>query len=107
MASNVADSCEVWNCLIKNLDLVVGHHGDIEHLRLFLGKGRKMRKNVLYWMTDATPHESLPLAETTMRQYFRLVTSDVSGWFSKHSTENPLGIKPDCEIIELDKFATA
>jgi hypothetical protein len=34
-------------------------------------------------MSDATPHESVPLKEDTHRQYFRLVTSSVFVWYSK------------------------
>ena len=58
---------------------------------------------------ERTPHESLPLPKGTYRQYFRLVTSDVNVWYSKHSTPNPLGIKPGkmVKIVDGDKFAMA
>lgn len=105
MASNVSNSCRVWDVRIKDLEHVAGRHGDIEHLRTFIGRGEDMPADVIYWITDCTPHESLPLKKTQMRQFFRLVTNQVSGWFAKHSTRNPLGIEPDCEIIEFDKFA--
>ena len=49
-------------------------------------------------MSDVTPHESVPFAEAAHRQYFRVVTSSVSVWYSKHSTANPLGITPDLSI---------
>lgn len=32
-----------------------------------------MKKNKLYWITDRTPHESLPMESQTYRQFFRLV----------------------------------
>eukprot|EP00040_Diaphanoeca_grandis_P029693 m.174360 g.174360 ORF g.174360 m.174360 type:complete len:89 (-) comp31765_c2_seq4:112-378(-) len=54
-------------------------------------------------------HESLPLETSQHRQFFRLVTSDVSVWYSQHSDENPLGIKADPKTtITLDnnKFQT-
>ena len=40
------------------------------------------------------------------RQYFRLVTSEVSVWYEEHSTPNPLGIKPpdSVKIIKGNKF---
>ena len=60
--------------------------------------------NRLYWLTDRTPHESLPLEKTQRRQFFRLVSSEVSVWYSKHSTPNPLGVKADCKIVNRDKF---
>ena len=109
MASNVANSCKVWNCEILkpeglNSPDVVGEHGDIEHLRTLLpSKCETMDANIVYWMTDRTPHESLPLSEGTLRQYFRLVTSQVSGWFEDHSTKNPLGVVPDPEITKIIK----
>lgn len=109
MASTLSDSCRVWNARIAKPCDVVGHLGDIEHLRGFLDAGSTMKKNELFWITDATPHESLPLKENQYRQYFRFVTSDVTVWYEKHSTTNRLGIKPDprmTQIISEDKFVT-
>ncbi|XP_028391929.1 uncharacterized protein LOC114516601 [Dendronephthya gigantea] len=107
MASNVENSCKVWNCEIlkpegRNSPDVVGEHGDIEHLRSLLPEEcETMDANTVYWMTDRTPHESLPLSEGTYRQYFRLITSQVSGWFEDHSTKNPLGVVPDPKITKI------
>ncbi|CAK4744617.1 unnamed protein product, partial [Aphanomyces euteiches] len=56
------------------------------------------------WITDRTPHESLPLKKTQYRQFFRLVTSQVSHWYADHSTPNPLGILPTTKIIYGNKF---
>merc|ERR1712139_709132 len=61
----------------------------------------------MYWLTDRTPHETLPVKEDTYRQFFRVVTSSLSAWFPEHSTANRLGIKPDeniTKIIEGNKF---
>ena len=55
-----------------------------------------------------TPHESLPLKEATFRQFFRIVTSNVSLWYKDHSTPNPLGVEPDPEVTRTvvgDKFS--
>ena len=54
-----------------------------------------------------TPHESLVLPERAYRQFFRLVTSQVSLWYKDHSTPNPLGVEPDPAItrtVRGDKF---
>ena len=67
-----------------------------------------MAPGQLYWLTDRTPHESLPLGKGTYRQFFRIVTSDVSLWYKDHSTANPLGVKPDPTITKIvvgDKFS--
>ena len=102
MASNVANSCKVWDCQIVD-DTCIGHLGDIEHLRSLLPESEIMEPNCLYWLTDRTPHESLMLEEKTHRQFFRLVTSQVSLWFEEHSTKNPLGVAPDPNITKIVK----
>lgn len=100
MASNASDSCKLYNCEIMNDDLI-GELGDIEHLREFLPQGEVLEKNNLYWFTDRTPHEALPLQEGMYRQFFRLVTSQVSLWYVDHSTKNPLGIVPNPDITKI------
>ncbi len=88
-------------------DCLIGELGDIEHLREYLPEGEVLEKNCLYWFTDRTPHESLPLKESTERQFFRLVTKEVSIWYEDHSTKNPCGIVPDPEktkIVKGSKF---
>ena len=148
MASNVDDSCHVYDTLVP--PELVGRGGDISHLRdtfhrhlpaapqpryrrerehcacpppgskgapvgdahVTAGHGGKVRvggpismqENELYWITDRTPHESMPLAEGTHRQYFRLVAGKVDVWFAAHSTPNPLGTLPDAPIFTADKF---
>ena len=102
MASNVANSCRIWDCQIMD-DNCIGHLGDIEHLRSLLPESEVMKPNCLYWLTDRTPHESLPLKKRTYRQFFRLVTSEVSLWFEEHSTKNPLGVVPDPKITKIVK----
>merc|ERR1712137_1218490 len=101
MARTVARSCALYNALIKDPGLVVGRHGDLEHVRSLLGPPEFIEENVLYWMTDRTPHESLPLSEETYRQFFRLVTSQLSVWFPEHSTANRLGTMPDSRITKI------
>jgi len=48
------------------------------------------------------------LKKGAFRQFFRLVTSQVSLWYADHSTPNPLGVKPDPAITRIvvgDKFS--
>jgi len=100
MASSVTESCKVWNCSVE--PEAVEHLGDIEHLRSLLpGEGEVLKPDQLYWITDRTPHESLPLKEGTFRQFFRIVTSDVSLWYKEHSTANPMGVEPDPSITKI------
>jgi len=107
IASSVSSSCRAWNCAVKQE--VVGRLGDIEHMRgaLLQYPGLELEAGKMYWITDRTPHESLALPEGTFRQFFRLVTSQVSFWYKDHSTENPRGVKPDTTITKVvvgDKF---
>ncbi|CAB3991347.1 Hypothetical predicted protein [Paramuricea clavata] len=108
MASNVENSCRVWNCEILRPEVdsldVVGKHGDIEHLREFLpADSETMTAGRVYWITDRTPHESLPLKKGIYRQFFRLVTSLVTAWFEDHSTKNPNGVVPDPKLTKIVK----
>ena len=109
LASSVAASCRVWNCGVA--PEAVGSLGDIEHLRWALpGPGQLLRPGQLYWVTDRTPHESLPLQEAATRQFFRVVTAEVSLWYRDHSTASPLGVLPDpalTRIVAGDKFSEA
>lgn len=133
MASNTADSTSVYDALICIEPLPVHHnapgvgdgdfgglgltqkgtvcpvnaHGDIEHLRETLaGRETHLLPDAIYWMTDRTPHESLPLQAGTLRQYFRLVTSKVSLWYAEHSTANPKVPLPEgITLIEGNKFS--
>jgi len=106
LSSSLQSSCRAWNCS-------VGHPAigrlDIEHMREALpGPGEELEAGQLYWLTDRTPHESLPLSKGGYRQFFRLVTSKVSFWNRDHSTPNPLGVRPDPTItltVVGDKFS--
>lgn len=106
VASNVSNSTMVWDLQVK--PGVIGHLGDLEHLRDMLGEGRKLDANELVWLTDVTPHESLPIENGGHRQFFRLITSGVGCWYEQHSTRNPLGTEPDPSLTKIfthDKFA--
>lgn len=109
MASSVSASCRLWNAQVPRRPSAALRSGcDVEHLRGVLDSRVRAVKPMagdLYWLTDATPHESLPLEAGTYRQFFRLVTSEVAVWWEKHSTRNRLGIEPACEVVTYDKFS--
>ena len=96
--------CRAWDMYVP----LPGLMGDCEFMRdeLESTPAVLMQPNTLYWITDRTPHESLPLTHLSYRQWFRLVTSPVDIWYSNHSTENPLGVVPgpDTKILVGDKF---
>ena len=107
MASTVSGSTRVWDAQVATA--VIGDLGDLEHVRDALGSGVELQAGELVWMTDTTPHESVPLPAGTYRQYFRLVTAGVSVWYAHHSTPNPLNVRlpKEVRVIEGDKFAPA
>jgi len=107
MMSSIDDSCELYNCYID--DNCIGPLGSIEHMKYDIEKERNIIKtsaNELIWITDRTPHRSVPLKQGQYRQFFRLVTSNVSIWYENHSTTNPLGILPgpNTKIVTMNKF---
>lgn len=112
MASNVTGSCMVYDEVIEKPEDVTDRFGGIEHMRNVLGPGRKLEAGELCWITDRTPHESLPMpapadepdARYVYRSFFRLVVGRISVWYSKHNTPNPLGVLPDCPVVDHDKF---
>jgi len=63
--------------------------------------------SMMYWITDLTPHEALLPRNSGYRQFFRLVSEEVSIWFKRHNTPNPLGVKPSCPTTDMDKFEIA
>ena len=106
LASTVPNSCRIYRCQVD--DSLIGFQGSVEHLRHHLNKKYSSfspKANELVWITDTTPHESLPILEKQHRQFFRLVCSQVSMWYEQHSTKNPLGIVPGegTKIIKLFK----
>eukprot|EP00316_Scyphosphaera_apsteinii_P015956 CAMPEP_0119329396 /NCGR_PEP_ID=MMETSP1333-20130426/75717_1 /TAXON_ID=418940 /ORGANISM="Scyphosphaera apsteinii, Strain RCC1455" /LENGTH=379 /DNA_ID=CAMNT_0007338501 /DNA_START=35 /DNA_END=1171 /DNA_ORIENTATION=+ len=108
MASSVGGTCRVWDASLRYSELV-GALGAIEHLRHPLSRAAPsclMQASELFWLTDSTPHESVPLAADTYRQYFRLVTSNVGVWYAAHSTPNPLGVLPPpaVQVLTVNKF---
>jgi len=94
MANNVESSCQIWPNEIKKPGSVQGMYGNLEHLRPLLANSEMMEPNTIYWLTDRTPHEGLPLKQRTYRQFFRLISSKLSIWFDCSSTKNPLGVVP-------------
>lgn len=92
--------CRAWDLTTMNVD----SHGSVLS-PLPEDKAELMGPSTLYWMTDRTPHESLPSLSRHYRQFYRLVSEEVGVWFSRHSTPNPLGVLPTCRITDADKFA--
>ena len=82
MASSVAESCALYPALIEKPEEVADEHGGVECLRRVLPAPTLTKANTLYWFTDRTPHESLPMREGGMRQFFRLVVGPIGVWYA-------------------------
>ncbi len=112
IASNMSNTTAVWNSRVHDtFGDIIGKHGSLERCRSILGEPSKLLKaGELVWMTDRTPHESLPIPieeESNRRQFFRLVIGAISFWFADHSTANPTGFAvPDhVPIVHGNKFS--
>lgn len=107
----LARACQLRQCRWLGLQVdadAIGHQGSVEHLRHLLDKTTDeavMSARSLYWMSDTTPHEGLPLTDAQTRVYFRLVVGKLSLWYTEHNTPNPLGVLPDAQIVHGDKFS--
>ena len=62
-------------------------------MRPLLGAGHEVE---LYWMTDRTPHESMPVLGPVARVVAR--QGRISVWYSQHNTPNPTGVLPDAPV---------
>lgn len=111
MASNTRMSTAVWNCRVHDtFGDVVGPLGSLERCRDLLGEPTKvLEAGELIWISDRTPHESLPLLEDANRQYFRLVIGEIAYWFADHNTTNPTGFRvpENVPIVQGSKFQVA
>jgi hypothetical protein len=109
MASSVSGMGEIWPCIVEEPGRVCDRHGGLEHVRHQLGESRPILADTLYWLTDRTPHASLPNLSTVpvYRQFFRLVVGPIDRWFSRHNTPNPCGLAPAAAISDEDKFDQA
>eukprot|EP00957_Ditylum_brightwellii_P075342 5724983-Ditylum_brightwellii.AAC.1 len=107
MASSRKNTSEVWDALVqKDVPGIVDKHGGCENLRFLIGPGTKLKSNQLIWMTDCTPHQAIPQEKSGIRQFFRVVTPNISHWFAAHSTPNPLVPLPENVIlVESNKFS--
>jgi hypothetical protein len=104
MASNMDNTSCVWDALVDKS--ASNSHGAIEHLRPFLGEGHRLQAGELIWMTDRTPHEAVPQEVDGYRQFFRLVTNEISIWYADHCTPNPSVPLPDfVKVTHENKFA--
>ena len=104
MASTVEASCRAWDYGVEE----PGEGGDCERWREMLEQmpAIYLKANMVYWMTDRCPHESLACAVPVTRQWFRVVTHAVDVWYAEHSTPNPQGIFPTGTIVYGNKFRT-
>ena len=61
---------------------------------------------MIYWMSDRTPHEALPMPSGP-RQFVRVILGGVDLWFKDHSTANPLvNLPKSVRVIVGSKFAS-
>lgn len=94
--------CRIWDEMTNAISL----YGGLIHEPK--GDPTIMEPGELYWMTDRTPHESLPVEVKGWRQWFRLVSPDIAIWWAGDSTANATGLQvPDgVQVINDSKFSS-
>lgn len=99
MASNISNSCRIWDIEITESQ----RSQQLQKLQNLIKNPQcaqyEPKENELIWMTDRTPHMSLPLKQYAFRQWFRLIIDPIETWSSECDTINNLGIQPMCKII--------
>jgi len=87
LANNLDDSCAVWNSVHENtsIDGDIGYASD----RYPYENATLMKAGEVHRIGILTPHESLPVKETSKRQFLRIISSGVHGR-EPYFTKNPL-----------------
>jgi len=92
--------CKVWN---QDFEGEPHIEGDCEFLREKCGEGELLASGTLYWLSSGCVHESLPMRESTKRQFMRLSLPSTADWY-EGCTPNPLGVLPTGRIMPQRKF---
>lgn len=98
MASTQAKTTRIYDCLVEPTH----HHGALA--KEPDAPSELMKANTMYWFSDRVPHEAIIAKQGYYRQWFRLVSEEISGWYSRHSTPNPYGVLPNAPILDNSKF---
>lgn len=87
LANNLDGSCATWDAVHENtsIDGDIGHASELYPYET----ARPMKAGEVRQIGILTPHESLPVKETTRRQFLRIVGSGVHGR-EPYFTRNPL-----------------
>jgi len=87
LANNLDDSCALWNATHHDTSV----DGDIGHeaARYPYRDAVMMKAGEVHKIGILTPHESLPVKETTARQFLRIISSGVHGR-EPYFTINPI-----------------
>lgn len=87
LANNLDNSCAVWNATHEETSI----DGDIGHFaeQYPYDDAVMMKAGEVHKIGILTPHESLPVANDTNRQFLRIISSGVHGR-EPYFTENPL-----------------
>lgn len=87
---------------LGQIDGTPGDEGECDHL-IMPNQGEVFLPGQIYWLDGACAHESLPVEESTKRQFVRLSMPSNGPWFEGY-TVNPFGIKPSSEILPSRTF---
>lgn len=97
IVSNTDNLCSAWS---GHFDGTPVNDGDCAHLADQCRDENRLdfKDGQVVWMDGLCVHESYPTKVRQNRQFVRVSMPSASPWFEGY-TENPLGIKPNGEII--------
>ena len=94
--------CRAWKQMFEGWP---GNDGECDHLRdqCLQENQRDFGPGEVFWLDGLCVHESLPMMNTTERQFVRLSLPSSGPWFEGY-TENPLGVMPSGPILPRRKW---
>lgn len=102
LVSNTNDLCKMWTGDFSGVPI---NDGDCEHLRDELETKTEFsfKDGDVIWADGLCVHQSFAPTVETKRQFIRISLPNNSPWFVGY-TENPLGIKPSGEILDIRRI---
>lgn len=82
---------------------VPGDEGECDHLTM-PNEGELFEAGQVYWVDGACVHESVPVTETTPRQFVRLSMPNNGPWFEGYTKNPVLDVQPTGPILPARKF---
>lgn len=94
--------CKAYN---QEFDGTIGRDGECDSLaqQCDESKATLFQSGALYWVDGLCVHESIPMTQTSKRQFVRLSMPSKAPWFEGYDV-NPRGILPSGPVLSRRKY---